>query len=160
MAPPAERAGSRRGGPAGVPKDIPRRLTNPANPVARLYRATPDERERALEKLPPAQQERFRQNLQWFDGLPKPQQEFVLKQVDRFSALSPAEQKEVGENLRALNQLPAGRRTAVRTALRKLRGMSEPERQAAMENERFQNRFSPDEQRIIQHLSEVMTPGQ
>src|SRR5690242_18761710 len=75
MAPPPERGGARRGGPIEAPKEVPRRLANPANPVARLYRASPEERERALEKLPPAQQERFRRNLQWFDSLPKRQQD-------------------------------------------------------------------------------------
>src|SRR5689334_15607031 len=62
----------------GLKKDgLPKpgvRITNPANPVERLYRMTPEQRDRALEKLPPQQQERMRAQLKWFDGLGPEQQ--------------------------------------------------------------------------------------
>ena len=66
----------------GVPKAPPPRLANPANPVAHLYTATPDQRERILEKLPPKLQDAMRKNLADFDSLPKDQQQIRLRQAD------------------------------------------------------------------------------
>ena len=152
--PPAGRA-ARRGGAPGVVAKGPR-LTNPANPAARLYRATPEERDRALEKLPHAQQERFRQNLKWFDSLAKEQQELVLRQVDRFSSLPPERQSALAGQLRALNALPPDRRAAVRGALRRFQMLSPEDRETVMGSDAFKNRFSAEEQKMIQELSGVM----
>ena len=65
------------------------RLTNPGNPASRLYRASPEERDRALEKLPLRQQERIRKNLAWYDALAKPDQAIVLKRAERYESMSP-----------------------------------------------------------------------
>src|SRR5262249_22621991 len=58
--------GGARGGPRSAGGVLPKagpRLTNPGSLAARLYKASPQERERALEKLPAAQQENIRKNL-------------------------------------------------------------------------------------------------
>src|SRR5215831_11876382 len=70
--PPAAAKGPKNGGGGGGRKLGPA-LVNPASPAARLFRATPEERERVIEKFPQARQDAIRRNLQWFDGLPKPQ---------------------------------------------------------------------------------------
>lgn len=134
------------------------RLTNPQSPVSRLYRASPEERERALEKLPPAMQERFRQNLNWFDSLPKPRQEIVVRRAERFAALTPEKRREFMLQLRALNQLTPERRRPVVQALRRLQMMPDADRTAILDSEQFKGRFSPEEQKMIMDLSEVMLP--
>ncbi len=80
----------RRGG--GVPqarRPMGPPLGNPANPAVRLYQASPEERERALEKLPPAMQEQIRKQLQRFDAMPPEQQRIIIAQNQRF-AVAPA----------------------------------------------------------------------
>jgi Protein of unknown function (DUF3106) len=134
------------------------RLTNPANPVTQLYRASPDERDRALEKLPPQMQQRFRQNLEWFDSLPKQQQQIVIRQSERFAALPPEKRREFVAQLRALNQLPPERRRPVAQALRRLQMLPDADRAAIMGSEQFKGSFSPEEQKIIVDLSQVMLP--
>src|ERR1017187_2223411 len=71
-APPPKKEAPPRSAPkngGGAPKVGPR-LANPAGPAARLFQATPEERERVIEKLPAAQQVRGRNQLQYYDRLP------------------------------------------------------------------------------------------
>lgn len=141
----------------GAPKMGPA-LRNPGNQAARLYQLTPAERELALEKLPPAQQQRIRANLTWFDGLPKDQQQMVLKGVERFAALTPRERVEFNQTFRALNQLPPERRQMVGLALRRLQVLSPADRAVRLNSPAFKSRFTPDELHMIDKLSEVILP--
>src|ERR1022692_3677654 len=74
---------------AGGPK-AGQRLVNPANPATRLFRMTPEQRERAFEQMNPQQQESARKLMQWFDGLPKEQQTIQLRRLGRFGQMPPA----------------------------------------------------------------------
>ncbi len=143
----------------GLPKMGPR-VTNPANPVARLYRATPDERERALEKLPPAQQERIRAQLKWFDGLRPEQQAVVLNRAERLAAMPPEKRSEVRQSIQDFQHLPADRKPLVGGVLRRLQNATEEQRKTFLSSPRFLNDFSPEEQKIIVDLAQVMQAPQ
>jgi hypothetical protein len=133
-------------------------LLNPASPAARLYRATPDERDRALEKLPPRLQQQLRAQLERFDAMPKAQREIVIRRAERYAALSPEDREIVRRQIVALRQLPQERRAAVGLALRRLQPMPEEQRLETVNSDEFKSRFSREEQKIIADLSEVMTP--
>src|SRR5580700_2282391 len=49
------------------------KMGNPDNPIDRLLRMSPEQRERAIEKLPPQQQANIRRRLQNFDNQPQAQ---------------------------------------------------------------------------------------
>lgn len=134
------------------------RITNPGSPAARLYRMTPEERERALEKWPLAQQQAIRNQLQYFDSLPKDQQQVMLSRTERFAALPPEKKRAFMQQMQAVNQLPPERRQMVVGALRRLQSMSDSQRVIILNSPQFQNRFSPEEQKMINDLSEVMLP--
>src|ERR1041384_2027610 len=144
------RGGVPKGGNARAPKQpIGPPLSNPASPAARLYRATPEERDRALEKLPPKMQERLRTQLERFDALPKPQQEVQIRRAERFAALQPEQKAVITQQLQALNKLPRERHAAIGLALRRLQPMSDEERQKVIDSDDFKSRFSPEEQKMI-----------
>ncbi|PWU04493.1 MAG: hypothetical protein C5B51_16720 [Terriglobia bacterium] len=136
-------------------KEAPR-LANPGAIVQQLMQMTPEQRERALEKLPPQRQAQIRQRLDQFDRLPKQQQERRLEQLRQLSSLPPETQTQVRQQMRAFNQLPVVRRRAVAIELQRLRRMPESERQARIGSEDFQNTFSPSEQQILSDISENM----
>ncbi len=136
------------------------RLNDPGSPAAWLYRATPEQRDRAIEKLRPLQQERIRRNLAWFDSLPKEDQEIVIKRTERFSALSPEKRRAFALQLQTLNRMAAPRRQAIGAALRRLQRMPDERRAAILASPEFRERFSADEQKIILDLSEVMIPSE
>jgi hypothetical protein len=150
--------------PGGIPKAAPPgrgpRLTDPSSPATWLYRATPEQREQAIEKLRPAQQQRIRQNLEWFDGLSKEDQAIVISRTERFSALPPEKRFAFRAQMQALNRLPQPRRQAVRSALVRLQRLADERRAAILESAEFRSRFSADEQKMIADLSEVMLPGE
>lgn len=133
-------------------------LSNPGSPVARLYRATPEERDRALEKLPAKMQEQFRTQLEHFDAMPKAQQEILIKRAERFAALTPGQRAIFIQQMEALRKLPEDRRREIGLALRRLQPLSQEDRQKFFETDDFKGKISPEEQKIITGLAEVMTP--
>ncbi len=147
---------------AGVPRfpqqPIGPPLSNPASPAARLYRAAPEERDRALEKLPPKLQENLRMQLSRFDAMPKEQQDVMIRRAERFAALPPERKGLFMQAMQALGKLEPERRGAVGVALRRLQPLSEDQRLKIVSNDDFKSRFSAEEQKIIADLSEVMLP--
>jgi hypothetical protein len=162
QAPPPPRATLAR---PGLPKKgrgakmaAGQRLINPASPAARLFRAAPEQRERALERLPLERQDQIRKQLQWFDGLPKEQQAIQLRRIEHFSNLPPEKKREVRQQMQKLNNLPPERRQAVRQALVLLQRLPDSARAARVSSDAFKNRFTPEEQRIILDLSAAWLP--
>jgi hypothetical protein len=143
----------------GLPKAGPR-MTNPRNLAGRLYAAPPEQRERVLERLPRAQQQRARRELAWFDSLPREQQKIVLRRAERLQSLSPERKLELEISWRSFQQLPPGRRQPIHAVLRRLQMMPENRRALFLNSVQFKNRFTPEEQKIILDLSEIMVPPQ
>jgi hypothetical protein len=135
------------------------RIGNPGNVVQQLMRMTPEQRERALEKLPPARQARIREQLQRFDSLPKAEQERRLRLAEMFANLPPEKQDLVRRQIKAFNELPEDRRRVVGPAFQRLRRMTEAERQAVMTRPAFQRRFTPAEQQMLGDLSANLPPA-
>lgn len=133
-------------------------LSNPGSPAARLYRASPEERDRALEKLPPKMADQIRKQLDIFDKMPKPQQEVMIRRAERFAALTPEQKGMFVEQMRALGQLEPERRREIGIALRRLQPLGDDDRRKWIASDAFKSRFSADEQKIITDLAEVMIP--
>jgi hypothetical protein len=158
--PVAAKPAQTRSGAPGVPKTaMPKgaqRLVNPGNAATRLFRMSPEERDRAIEKLPtPQAQENARRTLAWFDALPKDQQDNQLRRLERFAQLPPERKAEVRRMVAAANQLPPPRKGAVGQALLRLQQMTEEQREATLRRPGFQSRFSLEELRIIIGLSDA-----
>ncbi len=132
------------------------KLPNPGLIVQQLMQMTPEQRERALEKLPPQRQEQIRQRLQQFDSLPKQQQDRRLEQLRLLSSLPPETQALVRRQIQAFNQLPDDRRRVMGPELQRLRRMPASQRDARIASDQFQNNFSPDEQKILSDISANM----
>lgn len=143
---------------AGGGRQMGAPIINPAHPVARLYKASPEERERALEKLPPAMQEQFRNQLKRFDNLTPAQQQLQLKWVERYSALPQEQQMAFKQQLQKLLKLPPEQGQPIRVALRRLEGMPDAQRRKVLDSDEFKSRFTPEELKMISDLSVVMLP--
>jgi len=146
------------GAPKGGRASPPVRVTNPGSLAARLYQMTPEQRERVLEKLPPAQQDRARKTLEAFDKLPKEQQQQRILQAERLASLPPEQEREVRQSVQSFQKLPPERKQAVRQALGRLQNMTPERRDQVVNSEQFKSLFSPDEQTIIHNLSEIVMP--
>jgi hypothetical protein len=146
------KAGNKRGPQLGPP------LSNPGDPVARLYRASPEDRERALEKLPFRMQQQFRNRLERFDAMPKPQQQVLIRRAERYASLSVEQKATFMAHMGTLRTLAPDRQREIGLAIRRMQPLSEEERQTLVTGDAFKSRFSPDEQKIITGLAEVMIP--
>ena len=144
--------------PPAAARPVQPRLLNPASLAARLMLAGPEARRRALEQVPPERQEQVRQQLEWFDSLPKAQQAIEIRRIERFAALPPDQRAAVRSAMQALNQSPPARRQAVRRALIALGALNANQRARRMNNPAFRIRFTPDERRIIAILSDGLLP--
>ena len=147
-----------RPAPKGGGNALGPRINNPGSPAARLYRMTPEERERALERLPAQRQEAIRRQLQYFDSLPKDQQEVMLSRTERFAALPPEKKRAFMQQMQTLNRLPKERHQMVGAVLRRLQSLPDAQREVIFNSPQFQNGFTPEEQQMIRDLSEVMLP--
>ncbi len=142
----------------GKPAKPAPRLANPTTIVQQLMRMTPEQRERALEKLPPFRQAQIREQLQRFDNLPREEQERRLRLGEIFANLPPEKQDLVRRQIQAFNQLPDDRRRQVSAAFQRLRRLPDAERRAVLVRDQFRSRFSATELQMIADLSENLPP--
>lgn len=139
-------------GGRGNPKNNAPRINNPG-PVQRLLQMTPEQREQALEKLPPQQQAQFRQRLEQLDRRPQVEKEHMALQARIMDSLTPQQRRLVNQQLRAFNALPDARIKPMRQELVKLMKMPEEQRNTRLDSDEFKSRYSPDEQGILRDLS-------
>jgi hypothetical protein len=134
---------NRRGGPP------------PANTalIERLNRMTPEERQRALDKLPPERRQRLEKRLENFKALPPEVREKLREDYEEFQKLPVERQNAIRRSFRQLNELPDDRKPVVRRELNRLRRMTPEARSAAMEMEQFRNRFNESERQLLFDLT-------
>lgn len=121
----------------------------------KLQKMSPEEREKALEKLPPARREQIEKRIQNFQNLPPAVQERRLTRLEKLNKLPLQEQTKVRQSMRDLQALPNDRKRAVNQELERMSVMGDEEKQYHMNTEEFRNRFSPDEQEMVGNLSKV-----
>lgn len=143
--------GANAGG-GGVPKKNVPRINNPG-PVQRLLQMTPEERERALEKIPAQQQEQYRKRLAELDRRPPAEKEHWATQARILDSLTPPQRRLVTQQLNAFNKLPDDRILPVRRELVQLMRMSPEQRDSRLNSDAFKQHYSPQEQGILNDLS-------
>ncbi len=122
-------------------------------PLEKWNRMTPEERQRALQKLPPERRRELQQKLQQFRNLPPAEKQQLRERYQAFSQLPPEQQTHARELFRQFNSLAEDRRPIVRREFEQLRSMPPSERDARMNSEPFRGRFTPSEQLMLQDLS-------
>jgi hypothetical protein len=108
-----------------TPKGIP----GPA--VQRLLNMTPEEREKALARLPPERRAQIEQRL------------------NRLAQLPPEQRAELQQRYQEFQSLPKDRQEAVRLELQSLRALPPRLRQRRLNSPGFQREYSPEEQRLL-----------
>jgi hypothetical protein len=137
----------------GAPKGVGK-LPNPDNPIARLRAMTPEQRERAIEKLTPQQQVNARRMLENFDKQNDAQKQKQLGWANEFYSLPPDKQGLVRAQIKAMNALPPDRLREVRSAYARLSNSTPEQRAEILARPQFQKRFSPEELQMLTVLPE------
>jgi len=110
-----------RKAPKGIPGPV----------VQRLLSMTPEEREKALARLPPERRAQVEQRL------------------NRLAQLPPEQRAELQQRYQAFQSLPRDRQDAVRLELQSLRALPPRLRQRRLASPGFQREYSPEEQRLL-----------
>ncbi|MDX2151068.1 MAG: DUF3106 domain-containing protein [Bryobacteraceae bacterium] len=131
------------------------RLRQPISPQAieRWQRLTPEERQRALDRLPPERRRMIEERLREYNSLSDEERERLADRYEEFRKLPPREQREMRRLFQTFRDLPPARRRVVRMEVEFLRGMAPEQRRARLAGDSFRERFSADEQKLITGLA-------
>ncbi|HLK35018.1 MAG TPA: DUF3106 domain-containing protein [Terriglobales bacterium] len=162
---PAALGQARQNGPKGgkhaekPPKaKQPKGGKNAETPIDEFMRMSPEERQKALNRLPPAQRKRLQERLQRFNQLPPGEQQTLKGMYNRLNQLPAERQQVVRRSLNQFTEQPGDSKQAIRQELKSLGQMSPQERDARMASPEFRARFSQNEQGIIRNMSELLPP--
>jgi hypothetical protein len=125
---PARAAPAPRAAP-NAPRKTPQGI--PGRPLERFENMTPEQREKALSRLPPERRADIERRLNRLERLPAEQRAELQQRYQRFQSL------------------PVERRVAVRSELQNLRTMPPAMRRQRLNDPGFQQQYSPEEQALL-----------
>jgi hypothetical protein len=126
-------------------------------PIDQWNQMSPEERDKAMQSLPPERQKQIRRKLATFNSLPAAEKEALREHYEAFSHLSPERQELVRKQMRRFGETPPERRKTLAREFQDLRNMSPADRQDRISSEEFRNRYSPEEREMLQDLSENLS---
>lgn len=121
----------------------------------RLDHMTDEDRQRALEHLPPARRQRIEDGLARYRAMDPASRE----RLRRFEGMAPEQKDSIRQNFRRMQELPPNRRMQVRRELQRLRGMEPAAREGAMQTDAFRRRFDDNEQILIRETIANLPPA-
>lgn len=127
--------------------------------LERLNRMPAQDRQRLLQKLPPDRKSLVERRLDRYEKMPPETKERLRQEYEQFQQLPPEKQARFRELFRSFNDLPQERRGPVRNAYQRLRSLSPEQRKERLASEQFRSRFSPSEQQLLEHLTDLTSPA-
>jgi hypothetical protein len=125
-------------------------------PLDEFQRMSPEERQKALAKLPPDRAEKLRKQLKEYSQLTPEQQALAKEQLETFRHLPPDRQAAMRKAFNQFSQQPPDRQQAIRQELNQLRGMTEADRQARLASPELKSRFNKNERQMIGEMSGLL----
>ena len=159
LASPAVSQG-RRGGMARTrPTNPPRGAQagqGARTPIEEFETMSPEQRQKALNRLPPEQRQKLQERLDRFNELPPERQQALKNLYNRLHALPSERQDAVRKSINKFSQQPPERQQAIREELRSMSGMSTEQRKAQVSSPEFRQKFNKKEQEIVRDMAEVL----
>ncbi len=147
-----------RAGKGIAAKKAPGRVGPPGSRLDMLERMTPEQQERFLNSLPAQRRAQAREMLSnWRDMSPE-EKARARQSLGEFSGLAPERQRRIRILYGEFNGLPAERQPVLRDELKELRAMERPARVTRFTSKEFRRKYSLDERRVLQELSNLLPP--
>jgi hypothetical protein len=158
---PSAFAQARRGGMNRPKPPRPEKPAKPAKttPIDEFQTMSPQERQKALERMPPAQRQKLEERLQKFNELPAEQQRTLKNMYTRLHELPSGRQDAVRKSMNQFFEQSPERRQAMREELKGISALPEQDRVARMASPEFRSKFNGKEQGIVRDMSELLPPG-
>jgi len=125
-----------------------RPATQPKQAFDRLNRMNPEQRRKAIEKLPPDRQKQMEQRPEERDKL--------ANRYESFQQLPEAQQEAMRRLYRRSNTLPPERRDVLRGEVRELYRLPASDRMARMNSDEYRNKFSRQEQTMLRDFADSL----
>ena len=157
------RSQGRRGGGMSRPTSPPRpgRSPNAAGrgtktPIEEFETMSPEQRQKALNRLPPEQRQKLQERLDRFNQLPPERQQALKNLYNRLHELPPERQNAVRQSINKFAQIAPERQQAIRGELTNMANMPPEERRTYVSTPEFRQKFNKKEQEIVRDMSEVL----
>lgn len=111
----------------------------------RLDRMSPEERRKALDRLPEERRQRIEEGLAQYRNMNPENRE----RLRNFQKLPEEQRDSIRQNFHRMQELPLERRVLVRRELQQLRNLSPEERETRFQSPGFKRRFDASEQSLI-----------
>jgi hypothetical protein len=111
----------------------------------RLDRMSPEQRRKALDRLPVERRQRIEEGLAQYRNMNPENRE----RLRNFQKLPEEQRDSIRQNFRRMQELPQERRVLVRRELQQLRSLTPEERETRFQSEGFKKRFDTNEQSLI-----------
>jgi hypothetical protein len=138
------------------PKDAVPRKKGERTAVDRFNRMSPEERQKALAKLPPERRKRIEDRLNRYNSLTPDQRRELRFRYQAFNQLPPEKQNQARRLFRQFGELPQQRQGPLRQEFESLRAMPDAERRARMNSDEFLNKYDSHEQKLLGDLSGLL----
>jgi hypothetical protein len=142
-------------GPWAPPRERPGRV-GAKTPIDEFERMSPQQQQRALDRLPPGQRQKLQERLAKFNRLPPEQQQTLRNLYNRLHQLPPERQNAVRNAINRFSEQPAERQQALREELRGMAALPEQDREARMSSRDFKGRLSGKEQGIVRDMTPLL----
>jgi len=129
---------------------------NPGSVLERWQRMSPQQRQRALEKLSPERRRSLERRLRRLQNLSPEQRRRLQRDYQRFRRLSPEQQKSYRRLYGRFNKLPPNRRQSVNREFRNLRRLSPQQRRERLSSDQFRNSFSTKERQLLEEMVKML----
>ncbi len=144
----------------GTPRDV---HNGPhAGDWLRRYNTLPaQQRQHALEndpnfkRLPPADQQRYRNQLNQFSNKSPQDQQRLINRMDAWGHLSQAQKDQARNTYNQLKSMPSDRQQQVNQAYHRLRAMPPSAREQVLNSPEFQGRYSEQERTVIRNMTDI-----
>ena len=129
-------------------------LASPA--VERLANMSPEQRKKALQKLPPDRRKKLEERLNQYDRLTPSQKAKLYGQYENFKELPAEHQAHLRRLFQRFNNFPPERQDALRAEVQKMQTLSDPDRRARMNSDEFRNRYDQRERALLAELAKTV----
>lgn len=125
--------------------------------LEKLRRMAPEERERALEDMPPARRRMMEQRLDRWNRMPPARKQRLQGSFENFRQMKPEQQENLRALVRKFNEtMPADKRVDGRRALTRLRSLAPEARKEFLASPRMKQRFTDSERDLLDEMSQSM----
>ena len=116
----------------------------------------PEQRKKALQKLPPERRQHLEARLLEYDRLTPAQKVKLQGQYQSFRGLPVDQQARLRKLYQRFNNFPLERQDALRTEVQNMQALSAPERRARMNSDEFRNLYNQREQALLAELAKAV----